>query len=252
MSFSSPYVRTFLAGAIWFGLVAIKMVSRHSGHWSTYPPRNLITLLVAWIVTALLLGVVATRFQKMRSWWGIGLGTVAGSFVTLALMLFIVTNQSPTPALKEFKTTDEMMEFFAMEATKWVKQDQGIELDYSLDSVKRIEEQLARISSEVNKTNPPPGTFGMASGYGAYIGEVFRRRDGGSWGVDHPIAGARSYPFTTKSNSVIFPVGWCWKRIINGEEDNVYLKAKMFSQLGDGSTNLTEAILDSDAKAPQK
>jgi len=32
---------------------------------------------------------------------------------------------------------------------------------------------------------------------------------------------------TTKSNQVIFPVGWCWKRIINGDEDNVYLKAEM-------------------------
>lgn len=48
---------------------------------------------------------------------------------------------------------------------------------------------------------------------------------GGSWAVDHPVGGERSYPLTTKSNVVIFPVMWSWNRIIKGEEDNVYHKA---------------------------
>ena len=131
-----------------------------------------------------------------------------------------------------------MMECFANGATKWVKKDRGLDLDYSLDSIKVIEEELARISREVDHSNPQRGTFGVAMGYGAYIGEVFRRRAGGSWAVDHPAGGQQSYPLTTQSNVTMFPVGWCWKRLTVGEEDNVYHKAMMFSQAGDVITNV--------------
>ncbi len=229
MSVSSPYVRTFAAGAVWFAAVALKMVSRHPGPWSTFPARNFVVLVVAWIITALLLGVAASSFQRLRSWRGIGLGTVAGSFVVLGIMLFITERFYGPPPAPKFRNTDEMMAYLAGEATKWVKKDRGIDLDYSLESVRVVEEELGRISKGVDKASPQQGTFGTAMGYGAYIGEVFRRRDGGSWAVDHPTGGPRSYPLTTKSNAVIFPVDWCWRRLTNGEEDNVYQKAMVFA-----------------------
>jgi hypothetical protein len=218
------------------------MVSRHSDHWTTYPPRNFIVLLVAWVVTALLLGVVATKFQKLCSWLAVSLGTVLGSFLVLGLMLLMLESQAPRATLPTFKSTDEMMVYFAKETTKWVKADQGIDLDYSLESVRFIEIQLAKLSGEIDKTNPPAGTFGTASGYGAYIGEVFRQREGGAWARDHEIAGERSFPLTLRSNSVIFPVGWCWKRIMNGEEDNVYLKARAFAEMGGSLTNFADVL----------
>jgi hypothetical protein len=239
VSTSNPYLRTFAAGAVWFAAVAVKMVSRHPGPWSTFPLRNLVVLVVAWIITALLLGVVATKYERMRSWFSIGLGTVAGSFLVMGIMLLTVEHMYAPPAMPKFKSTDEMMAFFATETTKWVKKDRGLDLDYSIESVRIIEEQLDRIFKEVDRANPQKGTYGTAVGYGAYIGEVFRRHDGGSWSADHPVAGTNSFPLTLKSNSVIFPVGWCWKRLINGDEDNVYLKAMAFA---DGSviTNAAE------------
>ena len=130
------------------------------------------------------------------------------------------------------------MVYFAGEAAKWVKKDRNIDLDYSLESVKIVEEELGRISRQVDKRSPKPGTFGIAMGYGAYIGEVFRRRDGGSWAVDHPTGGARSYPFQTKTNGAIFPVGWCWNRLTSGEEDNVYHKARIFADIDNVLTNV--------------
>jgi hypothetical protein len=236
----SPYWRTFAVGAVWFAAIALKMVSRHPGHWTTYPPRNFIVLVVGWIITALLLGVASTWFQRLRSWWTIIVGTVAGSFVVLGLMLVVAEHANrPSPA-PQFTSTDEMMAYFATEATKWVKKDRGIDLDYTIESIKTVEEELGRVSKEVNPTKPQRGTFGLATGYGAYIGEVFRRRDVGSWAVDHPTGGPQSYPLTTKSNSVIFPVGWCWKRLINGEEDDVYLKAILFSEARMVSTNSSD------------
>lgn len=213
------------------------MVSRNSGNWSTYPPRNLVVLVVAWVVTALLLGAVAARFEKLRSWLNIGFGTVAGSFVVLGTMLLLGQKMYAPPAVPHFETTDAMMEYFASEATKWVEKDKGLELDYSLESIRVIENELDQVSKEVDHTNPQQGTFGIAMGYGAYIGEVFRRRIGGSWAVDHPAGGRQSYPLTMQTNVTIFPVGWCWKRLTVGEEDNVYQKAMMFLRTERGITN---------------
>jgi len=251
MRISTPYVRTFTAGAVWFAAVGFKMLARHSGHWSTFPPRNLIVLVFAWVITALLLGVLATRFQKLRSWWGIGLGTVVGSFVVPGLMLFTAVKVYGPPAPPEFKSTDEMMAYLATETTRWVKKDRGIDLDYSIDSIKIIEEELDRISGRVDKANPQEGTFGLATGYGAYIGEVLRRRDGGSWAVDHSVGGPRSYPLTTKSNTTVFPVGWCWKRLTIGEEDNVYHKVLLFSQGGlDSLSNVVNVNVATNIATP--
>ena len=227
-----PYLRTFGFGAIWFGCVAVTMLSRHPGDWASYPPRNFVVLIVAWVLTALLLGWVATRFEWLRCWVAVGLGTLVGSLVVLGSMLLIVQRAYQPAAPANFKNTDEMMVYLAGEAAKWVKADRDIELDYSVESIKVVEEELSRIAKEINRENPQQGTFGTAMGYGAYVGETFRRRDGGSWTTDHPTGGERSFPLTLKSNTVIFPVAWCWKRLVNGEEDNVYHKALLFESAG--------------------
>ena len=230
MSTARPYCRTFLVGTIWFAAIGTQQVAHHSGHWTTYPRVKLVILAIAWILTALLSGVVVTRFEKLRSWWTVGIGTVAVSFAVLGLMLVTVERIYGRGAPPKFETPDQMMKYAAAETAKWVKKDRGIDLDYSLKSIQVIEEELARIAKEVNKTNPQQGTFGLAMGYGAYIGEVLRRRHGGSWAVEQ-TGGAGSYRLTTKSNTVIFPVNWCWKRLINGEEDNVYHKAVLFNEM---------------------
>ena len=132
MNISGPYFRSFAVGAVWFAVVAIKLVSQHPGHWSTYPPRNFIVLVVGWIITALLLGVAATRFEKLRSWLSVALGTLAGSILVLGAMLFVVQQTYGPSSPPEFGSTDEMMAYFATEATKWVKRDKGVDLDYLL------------------------------------------------------------------------------------------------------------------------
>jgi hypothetical protein len=201
------------------------LVSRHQGGWSTFPPSYLVGIGFSWIITALLIGLLASRFSRWRSWWGIGLGTIVGWFGVMGLMTLLIGATSPTNSQPKFASTEEMMKHFAAEAAQWVKQDKGVEPNYSFDSIKLIEEQLAQLSKTVDKANPQRGMRGQAMAYGAYIGEVIRRKDGGSWSVDHSNGGEHSYPLTTKSNVVIFPVMWSWNRIINGEEDNVYHKA---------------------------
>jgi hypothetical protein len=234
----NPYVRTFALGAIWFAAVAWKLVSRHAGH--SYPPRNLVGVLFAWLITALLLGAVAARFERLRSWWILAIGTMAGSLAVVGLMTMALgVNQDPLPAPRTFANPQEMMDFFVSEAAKWVKADQRVDLDYSLESIRLIEEQLNRLSQEVDRTNPAHGTFGQAAGYGAYVGEVFRRQMGGSWSIEHADRSRHpSYPLMLHGNTVIFPVAWCWNRITNGAAANVYEKAKQFAE-STGTSNVS-------------
>lgn len=236
-----PYCRALLAGGVWFAAVALKMIERHPGHWTTYPLSKLVVLGIGWIITSLLLGVAATRFERIRSWWGIGVGTVTGSVVVLSLMLLVAEKLYGPQKTPTFKTTDEMMVYLAAKAAEWVKADRGIDLDYTVDSIKVIEEELGRLSKEVDQAKPQPGTMGTATGYGAYVGEVLRRRDGGVWQADHAIAGPRSFPLTLSSNQTVFPISWCWKRLTKGEEDNVYHKAVLFSEVGNLMTNAPTA-----------
>jgi hypothetical protein len=220
--------------------VAWKLASRSQGDWSALRPAYYAGMGFSWIITTLLVGLAASRFNRLSSWWGIGLGTVAGWFVVMGLMMLLLRVASPSVSEPKFANTDEMMKHFASEAALWVKQDKGIELDYSLDSIKVIEEQLAQLSKTVDKANPQPGMRGQAVGYGAYIGEVLRRKDGGSWAVDHPNGWERSYPLTLKSNVVVFPAMWSWKRIINGEQDNIYHKAVILTTQEGALTNVLE------------
>lgn len=238
---SSPYLCAFGLGAIWFGAVAVKLVFRHPDHWSTYPPRNYIVLGIAWLISAMLLGVAASRYERMRSWGAMALGTIVGSILVMGTMLFTVEKiygSSPAP---KFDNTEAMMQHFATEACKWVKHDRKIDLDYSLASIEIIEEELDRISKDVNPASPQPGTFGLATAYGAYIGEVFQRQHGGTWAVDHEM-GTRTYPLTIKEDQTVFPVIWCYKRLTMGSEENVYHKALLFTQRSENNSNATTNI----------
>src|SRR4026208_1219162 len=186
---SSPYFRSFLVSGIFFVAVAWKMVSRHTGHWSPYPSSHFVGVGFAALVSGLLVGLIASRFERWQSWWTIGAGTIVGWSALMGLMLLIMRLAYPTTNDPKFSNAGEMMKYFASEAAQWVKQDKGIDLNYSFDSINLIEEQLAQLSKTVDKANPQPGMRGQAMGYGAYVGEVLRRKDGGFWSADHPNAG---------------------------------------------------------------
>lgn len=110
-----------------------------------------------------------------------------------------------------------------------VAAEQGKTLDYSPESVKTVEAILAGLHEEHAKAALSDKDVNtMAIRYGAYIGEVLRRKYGGSWAKDHPAGGANSYPIHWKDHDS-FPVAWCGKRILNGTEDNVWFKFQVLT-----------------------
>jgi hypothetical protein len=115
------------------------------------------------------------------------------------------------------------MPLLVEEAVKFAA-GRGATLDYSPDSVQRVESLLGELHESRSAGKLADRDLNLhAHQFGAYIGEVLRRKYGGHWTEDHEVAGAKSFPIHWKDGQS-FPVGWCGKRILNGDEDNVWHK----------------------------
>ena len=128
-----------------------------------------------------------------------------------------------------FRTTDEFIQYMANEAVKDAARD-GVSLDYSVDSIKRVEAVLGKLHDMYAANPASVSVRGLGSAYGAYVGEVMRRTEPGAhWERDDPVGGEKSYPLIWKAGHS-YPMAWCAHRIENGPEDNVWVKYSLLKQ----------------------
>lgn len=109
-----------------------------------------------------------------------------------------------------------------------VANDYSITLDFSHESIKKVEKILSLIEVDYKQTKDEEGLLGLTIEFGVYIAEVIKRQT--KEGVlyrNHKNFGEASFPFIWQ-NSLIFPSNWCLKRILDGEGDNVWMKYKHF------------------------
>ena len=131
--------------------------------------------------------------------------------------------QAPRTSPKLAKLQQELTDMASQ-----VAKDMRVNLDFSHGSVKSAETILAELHVEQRRTKSTEGVFGIAMGFGAYIVTVIERNtEPGLWEKDHPSIGENSFPFTWRG-STIFPVGWCLKRIMDGPQDNVWIKYQQY------------------------
>ena|SRR5215469_317132 len=131
---------------------------------------------------------------------------------------------------RTFQTTNDYIQFMAGEAVKDAEKEEWITLDYSIDSIKKVDVVLGHIHDQYVKNKLSSDVDALASAYGAYIGEVIRRSEpGAKWDRDHPVAGPKSYPLHWGSGDS-FPMAWCHHRITEGEEDSVWVKYYVLKQ----------------------
>jgi hypothetical protein len=125
------------------------------------------------------------------------------------------------------------MREMADRAVQMAKADHGITLDYTVESVERVESILASLH-ERHAQQPllQEQLSQLSVRYGAYVGEVIRREWGGRWEQGHPVAGPGSFPLVSQGRRS-FPINWCFKRITNGAEDNVWHKLQVIYVQGD-------------------
>jgi len=141
----------------------------------------------------------------------------------IALVLHLAKRRR-SPQETDFKTTAELMMHLAAEAVADAAKKNDISLDYTIESIERVEIVLSKLHDQYITANASLSVDGLAMAYGAYIGEVIRRTElGSTWERDHSVAGERSYPIHWGGGES-FPCAWCFKRITNGPEDNVWHK----------------------------
>lgn len=104
------------------------------------------------------------------------------------------------------------------------------QLDFSPRSIEEVELILARMHESIPrrlyeklyKRGPTPEQMATLSlAYGAYLGEVIRREFGGTWSKEE-VNREPALALVFKPQYKIFPPAKVWRRLNNGEEDNVW------------------------------
>jgi hypothetical protein len=133
------------------------------------------------------------------------------------------------------RTAAEEMAALAAQAVGAARDVYETTLDYAPGSVERVESILARLHQE-HRTRPflPERLAGEANRWGAYVGEVARRVKGGEWRRDSVHVGKRTYPLVWGVQDEIYPSAWCFRRLTNGPEDNVWDKFRVSVLEGGG------------------
>ena len=123
---------------------------------------------------------------------------------------------------RTFKSTDDFIQWSASEAVRDADSQDHIQLDYSVDSLKTVDNILGRVHEAYVKNPVSVSVKGLGSAYGAYVGEVIRRSEPGSrWERDDAVGGEKSYPLIWRRLH-LYPFGWCQKRILNGDEESIW------------------------------
>lgn len=125
--------------------------------------------------------------------------------------------------IKDPKELQKKLTDLALELARYYK----IELDFTAESVKKVEEILSKISKDYHKTKNEEGINGMALELAAYIVTVIEKKIAvGKWERDSKDFGKNTFPYDLGNKNVIFPYAWCLKRIHDGEGENIWLKFK--------------------------
>ena len=116
--------------------------------------------------------------------------------------------------MSKTKNMETLKEELSALAERIARKGFNIELNYSIDSVRQVEQILAEIHKEYNRTKNDDGIRGIALEFAAYIVKVIEQHfHKGIWKRDHPEFGRETFPYS-----------WCLKRIVDGSQDDVWSK----------------------------
>jgi hypothetical protein len=128
-------------------------------------------------------------------------------------------------------TVNDMMLAYALDAVDHAKQVMGVDLDFTLESIEKVESILdamfrakpKSLLAKLVKRAPSLKDIDLfAKAYGGYIGEVLRRQGGGEWYLDEDIVPGQTVIGLRKGSVRIWPAAKVGKRLTNGPEDNVW------------------------------
>jgi hypothetical protein len=127
------------------------------------------------------------------------------------------------PGKPRLDDTAQFISYACDAAVADAKKFDSVDLDYSVDSIKSVDAILGRVHDSYVRDPGAVHVNGISMEYGAYVGEVIRRSEPGAYWTKNSELGEKMYPLHWGSDEA-FPIGWCSKRIINGNEDSVWAK----------------------------
>jgi hypothetical protein len=147
--------------------------------------------------------------------------------VLVAVAVLAVRRRPTRPVIPD--DPNALMAALADEAVHRARAEFGVGLDFGPEPVGAVEELLGKLHARrAGGEMTDARLHREAMTWGAYVGEVIRRLKGGRWEKDHAVAGPESYPIHYPGHQS-FPVAWCGKRIVNGDEDNVWHKFQVLT-----------------------
>lgn len=117
----------------------------------------------------------------------------------------------------------KVAEAYAQDCVDLSKKQFNMTLDGSDASIAKVEEALSLMHESFLKMNPRPTdaqVMSFAKAFGSYIGEVYRKNHGGTWGIVN-MDGERFPGIQTKSGVNFWPWARARNRIMEGPANNV-------------------------------
>lgn len=122
----------------------------------------------------------------------------------------------------KYPPTPENAPKFAADIVGAAADISGVVLDYSADGLKDVDDIIEGMRRDGCTSEQVAETL---FGFGCYVGEVFVRQAGGRWRntADTAMADLAGFPLVVELGEEHFcnPIGKVFKRLDNGEEDNL-------------------------------
>ena len=110
---------------------------------------------------------------------------------------------------------DSLMQVSAVDAAKTAQQEFEIELDFTVDSIARVDDiLLGFVDKYHDKALEDSAVFTICNIFGAYLGECYKKVGGGSWLYDATDPKAPFVLLEVGTFSYAF-AGICYERLVN-------------------------------------
>ena len=117
---------------------------------------------------------------------------------------------------RSFPDLGAMMEGYAQAASEFARSEFKQNLDFSSESIDSLDDILVRVGE-----SPELDMDFEVRLWGAYLGEVLRRRYAGTWEMTQYPGGVAAVPAVELRGSRLFPLMKVFRRLTEGEEEDL-------------------------------
>jgi len=139
---------------------------------------------------------------------------------------------------------DLMFKGYALDAVDTAKRNFKIELDFSEDSIEKVEKILDVLNKTMKRDNPPKDlVLSFAKQFSGYMGQVMLIKWSGEWKDENEYS-IKNGPGLRVKGQDLFLLSKVYRRITNGADDNVWHFYQVIKSEIDGTKNINEVQIE--------